>query len=40
MELFEDKIIEEYIIWQKANPKSFSWWNYVNMKSDILPRNN
>ncbi|WP_346848259.1 hypothetical protein [uncultured Clostridium sp.] len=35
MELFEDKIIEEYIIWQKANPKNFSWWNYVNMKSDI-----
>ncbi len=35
MELFENKIIEEYIIWQKANPKSFSWWNYVNMKSDI-----
>jgi hypothetical protein len=25
MELFEDKIIEEYIIWQEANPKNFSW---------------
>jgi len=23
------------MIYKKANHKSFSWWNYVNMKSDI-----
>jgi hypothetical protein len=35
MELFENEIVQEYIMWEKANPKSFTWWNYVNMKADI-----
>lgn len=35
MKLFEDKIIEEYDMWKKANPNNFTWWNYINMKADI-----
>lgn len=35
MEVFNEKIIPEYVEWKNANKKSFSWWSFVNMKSDI-----
>lgn len=35
MELFNEKIIPEYVEWKNNNKNSFSWWSYLNMKSDI-----
>jgi hypothetical protein len=35
MELFDENIINEFTQWKKANPDSFTWWSYVNMKSDL-----
>lgn len=32
--LFEDDLVEEYIQWKKTNT-NFSWWNYVNLRSDV-----
>ena len=29
--MFKDELIE----WKKINLQSFSWWNYVNMKTDL-----
>ncbi len=34
-ELFDDNIVSEYVEWKNANPKNFSWWNFVNIKSDL-----
>ncbi|WP_238860259.1 hypothetical protein [Clostridium sp. YIM B02569] len=34
-ELFDDSIVGEYVEWKNANPENFSWWNFVNLKSDI-----
>ena len=33
--MFKDNLISEFIKWRNANPKNFSWWNYVNLKSDL-----
>jgi hypothetical protein len=33
--MFKDELISEYIMWKKANPQNFSWWNYINLKSDL-----
>jgi hypothetical protein len=35
LKLFDDDLIKEYQEWRGANPESFSWWSYVNMKSDL-----
>lgn len=35
MELFDDILIEEYTEWKTANPDNFTWWNFVNMKSNL-----
>lgn len=35
MELFNEEIIKEYCEWKKANPMNFTWWNYINIKSDL-----
>jgi hypothetical protein len=35
MKLFDDELIEEYQQWKKANPNSFNWWSYVNLKADL-----
>lgn len=35
MDLFNDNIVEEFTLWKEANPDGFTWWNYINMKSDI-----
>jgi hypothetical protein len=35
VELFDEKIIKEYIQFKNANPDNFSWWSYVNFKTDI-----
>lgn len=35
LELFNDSLISEFIKWKNANPETFTWWNYVNMKSDL-----
>lgn len=35
MNLFSDELIPEYKEWREANPDSFTWWNYVNIKHDI-----
>lgn len=32
---FNDDLIKEYSDFKKANPDNFSWWSYVNMKSDL-----
>jgi hypothetical protein len=33
--MFDDKIVEEFAEWKHANPDNFSWWNYLNLKSDL-----
>jgi len=35
MNLFNDELIREYQEWKKANPNSFNWWSYVNLKADL-----
>lgn len=35
MELFDENIINEFTQWKKANPDNFTWWSYINMKSDL-----
>lgn len=35
VELFNDDIVIEYVEWRNANPENFSWWNFVNLKSDL-----
>lgn len=35
MELFDDKLVEEYTEWKNVNPDNFSWWNFVNMKANL-----
>ncbi|BFH17522.1 hypothetical protein WJ0W_002069 [Paenibacillus melissococcoides] len=35
MELFPDEVISEFKEFKNANSNNFSWWNYVNMKSDL-----
>jgi hypothetical protein len=35
MELFPDELIKEFNEFKNANANNFSWWNYVNMKSDL-----
>ena len=35
MEIFNERIVPEYVEWKEANKESFTWWNFVNMKSDI-----
>lgn len=35
MFLFQDDLVNEYSEFKKANPNSFNWWSYVNMKSDL-----
>lgn len=35
MELFDENIIKEFVQWKEANPNNFSWWSFVNMKSDL-----
>lgn len=35
MELFTDETIKEYMEYKIANPKNFSWWNYINIKADL-----
>ncbi|MCL6601186.1 MAG: hypothetical protein K6T81_21000 [Alicyclobacillus macrosporangiidus] len=35
MTLFEDTLIQEFQMWKKANPTTFSWWSFVNMKADL-----
>ncbi|MFW5437483.1 hypothetical protein [Paenibacillus apiarius] len=35
MELFPDELISEFNEFKNANSNNFSWWNYVNMKSDL-----
>lgn len=35
MNLFEDDLIREYQEWKTANPNSFNWWSYVNLKADL-----
>lgn len=35
MKLFDDILIEEYTEWKTANPDNFTWWNFVNMKSNL-----
>lgn len=35
MNLFEDDLIKEYQEWKLANPNSFNWWSYVNLKADL-----
>lgn len=32
---FQDDLVNEYSELKKANPDSFNWWSYVNMKSDL-----
>ena len=32
---FDNNLIEEYAKWKQANDNNFSWWSYVNMKSDL-----
>jgi hypothetical protein len=31
----DDKLISEFTLCKKANPDNFTWWNYVNMKTDL-----
>ncbi|MFS0574797.1 hypothetical protein AB1K83_04135 [Sporosarcina sp. 179-K 3D1 HS] len=33
--LFKDEINEEFMGFKEVNEGDFTWWNYVNMKSDI-----
>lgn len=33
--MFNNEIISEFIEFKNANEGNFTWWNYVNMKSDI-----
>ncbi|BAQ11818.1 transketolase [Bacillus sp. OxB-1] len=33
--MFKDEINEEFMAFKEANEGNFTWWNYVNMKSDI-----
>jgi len=33
--MFEDELIKEFVEWKNANPQKFTWWNYINIKSDI-----
>lgn len=33
--MFKDELISEYNMWKNANPQNFSWWNYINLKSDL-----
>lgn len=35
MNLFEDDLIREYQEWKTANPNSFNWGSYVNVKADL-----
>lgn len=35
MEMIDPSIISEFTSWKKVNEDSFTWWSYVNMKSDI-----
>jgi hypothetical protein len=35
MELFPDELLKEFNDFKNANTNNFSWWNYVNMKSDL-----
>lgn len=32
---FQDDLIKEFSKYKQANPDSFNWWSYVNMKSDL-----
>lgn len=32
---FKDDLVKEYSDFKKANPGNFSWWSYMNMKSDL-----
>ena len=34
-ELFDDSIVGEYLEWKNANPENFTWWNFINLKSDL-----
>jgi len=34
-ELFDDNIVNEYIEWKNANPETFTWWSFINIKSDL-----
>lgn len=35
VELFNDNIVNEYVEWKNANPENFTWWSFVNIKSDL-----
>ncbi|WP_310552148.1 hypothetical protein [Paenibacillus glufosinatiresistens] len=35
MELFPEDSIREFVEWKAANPTHFTWWNYLNVKSDL-----
>ncbi|WP_433958679.1 hypothetical protein [Cytobacillus horneckiae] len=35
MSLFRDDLIQEFNEYKEANLNDFSWWNYVNLKSDL-----
>lgn len=35
MELFRDELIKEFVKHKEANANSFTWWNYLNVKSDL-----
>lgn len=32
---FKDDLVKEYSDFKNVNPGNFSWWSYVNMKSDL-----
>lgn len=35
MALFNDDLVSEYMEWKIANPDNFTWWSYINVKSDL-----
>lgn len=35
LELFPDYINSEFKEWKDFNGENFTWWSYVNMKSDL-----
>lgn len=35
MHLFDDAISNEFMEWKNANPTTFNWWSYLNLKADL-----
>lgn len=34
-EIFQDELIENFMLYKECNPDNFGWWNYVNAEADI-----